>query len=178
MSSFVVNTPESQLRRVVADAMPKLEAISDAQAAIARAPGKWSRKEIVGHLIDSASNNHQRFVRAQFTNELICPTYDQDAWVRSQRYRDAPWSDLVSLLVLFNLQLARMMDAIPADIRSMPRARHNLDRVAFRTIPAGEAATLEYFMRDYVEHLQHHLAQIFESPDTESVEKPASQTSS
>jgi hypothetical protein len=154
-------TPESRLRRVVAEALPKLEAISDAEAAMPRAAGKWSRKEIVGHLIDSASNNHQRFVRAQFTGELICPTYDQDAWVRAQRYRDAPWSELVSLLALFNLQLARVMDAIPADIRSMPRAHHNLDRVAFRAIPASEPATLEYFMRDYVEHLEHHLAQIF-----------------
>jgi hypothetical protein len=168
-----MNSPESQLRRVVAQAVPKLEAISDADAAIPRAPGKWSRKEIVGHLIDSASNNHQRFVRAQFTDELICPTYDQDAWVRSQRYRDAPWSELVSLLALFNLQLARVMDAIPAEIRSMPRARHNLDRVAFHTIPAREPATLEYFMRDYVVHLEHHLAQIFESLGAVSTRAPA-----
>ena len=51
-------------------------------------PGKWSRKEIVGHLIDSASNNHQRFVRAQDSDDLICPTYDQDAFVRVQRYAE------------------------------------------------------------------------------------------
>jgi hypothetical protein len=158
-----MNTPGSQLRRVLADAKPGLEAIMEADAAIPRAPGKWSRKEIIGHLIDSASNNHQRFVRAQFTDELMCPTYDQDAWVRSQCYREAPWRELVLLFALFNLQLARVMDAIPAEIRAMPRARHNLDRVAFRTIPASEPATLEYFMRDYVVHLEHHLAQIFES---------------
>jgi hypothetical protein len=165
-----MNTPDSQLRRVIAEAMPQLQAMSDAFASVPRAPGKWSRKEIVGHLIDSASNNHQRFVRAQFTDELICPTYDQDAWVRSQRYRDAPWSELVSLLELFNLQLARVIEAIPAEIRTMPRARHNLDRVAFRAVPASEPATLEYFMLDYVEHLEHHLAQIFGSPAAESVE--------
>jgi hypothetical protein len=161
-----MDTPESRLRRVIANAKPRLEAFSDAHAAVPRAPGKWSRKEIVGHLIDSASNNHQRFVRAQFTDELICPTYDQDAWVRSQRYRDAPWSELVSLLTLFNLQLARVMDAIPAEIRTKPRARHNLDQVAFRRIPASEPATLEYFMEDYMVHLEHHLAQIFESGPT------------
>lgn len=155
-----MSTPESQLRRVVADAMPRLETIADAEAAVPRASGKWSRKEIVGHLIDSASNNHQRFVRAQFADDLMCSTYDQDAWVRSQRYRDAPWSELVSLLALFNLQLARVMNAIPAKIRTTPRVRHNLDRVAFRTIPASEPATLEYFMQDYVVHLEHHLAQI------------------
>ncbi|HEY2897994.1 MAG TPA: DinB family protein [Gemmatimonadaceae bacterium] len=151
------------MRHVLAAAIPKLEAISDAESALPRAPGKWSRKEIVGHLLDSASNNHQRFVRAQFTDELVCPTYDQDAWVRAQRYSEAPWSELVSLWALFNLHLARVMAAIPDELRTMPRLRHNLDQVAFRAFPASEPATLEFFMQDYVVHLEHHLTQILES---------------
>jgi len=152
-----------KLRRgAIDDAIPRLNAISEGDAARPRSPGKWSRKEIVGHLIDSASNNHQRFVRAQFTDDLICPTYDQDAWVRAQGYAQAPWSELVSLWALFNLQLARVMDAIPAESRIRPRTRHNLDQVAFRAVPPSEPATLEYFMEDYVVHLEHHLAQIFE----------------
>ncbi|HEV7705608.1 MAG TPA: DinB family protein [Gemmatimonadaceae bacterium] len=140
--------------------MPKLTAIQDAAASLPRAPEKWSRKEIVGHLIDSASNNHERFVRAQFTDDLICPTYDQDGWVRVQRYRDAPWSELVGLWSHFNVQLARVIEATPAEVRARPRARHNLDRVAFRPLPKGDPATLEYLMADYVAHLEHHLAQI------------------
>lgn len=155
-----MTAPEAQLRSDVADATPRLEAISDAAASGPRAPGKWSRKEIVGHLIDSASNNHQRFVRAQFSDELISPPYDQDAWVRSQRYRDAPWAELVSLWEHFNLHLARVMESIPREIRDRKRTRHNLNQVAFHQIPADEPATLEYFMRDYVAHLEHHLAQI------------------
>jgi hypothetical protein len=158
-----MNDPESNLRRALARAIPRLEAISDADAALPRAPGKWSRKEIVGHLIDSASNNHQRFVRAQFTDELVCDSYDQDAWVRAQRYREVPWSELVSLWALFNLHVARVMAAIPGALRTMPRIRHNLDRVAFRTISASEPATLEFFMHDYVVHLEHHLRQILDS---------------
>ena len=134
-----------------------------ANAAVPRAPGKWSRKEIVGHLIDSASNNHQRFVQAQFTDELLCSTYDQDAWVRAQRYGEAQWSELVSLWALFNEHLARVMVAIPAEPRMKPRARHNLDQVAFGTFPASQPVTLEQFMHDYVVHLEHHLAQILES---------------
>ena len=154
--------PEAQLRDTVSGAMPRLIAISDAAASMPRAPGKWSRKEIVGHLIDSASNNHERFVRAQFSGDLICPTYDQDAWVRAQQYRDAPWSDLVALWSHFNVQLARVIEATPPEIRARARVRHNLDRVAFVPPQAGEPATLEYFMRDYVVHLEHHLAQIFD----------------
>jgi hypothetical protein len=153
-------TAESHLRDTVAKALPALAAISDAAASVPRAPGKWSRKEIVGHLIDSASNNHERFVRAQFTDDLICPTYDQDAWVRAQRYGDAPWDELVALWSHFNVQLARVIEATPSEIRARPRLRHNLDRVAFVPPPEGTPATLEYFMRDYVVHLEHHLAQI------------------
>jgi len=156
-----VITPEAQLRDAVSGAMPRLTAITDAAAAKPRAPGKWSRKEIVGHLIDSASNNHERFVRAQFTDDLMCPTYDQEAWVRVQRYSDAPWGELIALWRYFNVQLARVIEATPREIRLRPRERHNLDQVAFRRLPAGEPATLEYFMRDYVEHLEHHLGQIF-----------------
>ena len=160
-----MHDPESLLRIALAEAIPRLEAMSDADAAVPRAPGKWSRKEIIGHLIDSASNNHDRFVRAQFTDDLVCDSYDQDAWVRAQRYREASWSELVSLWALFNLHLARVMAATSSEIRNRPRARHNLDRVAFRAFSASEPATLELFMHDYVVHLEHHLRQILEPPN-------------
>ena len=162
----LLTSPGARLRSIVAAALPALQSISDTEAARPRAPGKWSRREIVGHLIDSASNNHQRFVRAQFIDDLICPTYDQDAWVRVQRYADAPWGELVSLWALYNRQLARVMDAVPREMRERPRARHNLDRVAFHLLSASEPATLEYFMQDYVVHLEHHLAQILELLET------------
>lgn len=158
-----MSSPESELERAVTAARPQLDAISEDNAALPRVAGGWSRKEIIGHLIDSAAINHERFVRAQFTEDLICPTYDQDAWVRVQRYCDAPWSELVSLWTLYNLQLARVIGAIPKRLRTMPRSQHNLDQAAFRPVPASEPATLEYFMRDYVLHLGHHVAQILKS---------------
>ena len=138
------------------------EMLSVAEQVAARrpAPGKWSIKEIVGHLIDSAAHNHQRFVRAQWTDDLLCAGYDQNAWVASQHYQDAPWSDLVTLWRAFNRQIARTMALLPADVRERPRARHNLDQVAFRTVSADQPVTLDYFMRDYVEHLKHHVRQI------------------
>jgi hypothetical protein len=126
------------------------------------APGKWSIKEIVGHLIDSASNNHQRFVRSQWTSDLVHPGYDQDAWVASQQYQDAPWPDLVVLWRELNRHLARTIAAIPADLRERKRHPHNLDRIAFQPVPTDEPVTLDYFMRDYVDHLEHHLRQIEE----------------
>ncbi|MEP7066822.1 MAG: DinB family protein [Gemmatimonadota bacterium] len=157
-----MSSPAELLRHAVVSAMPALDAIAEGDATRARAAGKWSRKEIIGHLIDSASVNHERFVRAQLTDDLICLPYDQNAWVSVQRYHDAQWRQLVGLWALFNEHLARVMNAIPLEIQTRPRQRHNLDQVAFHAVPATEPATLEYFMRDYVAHLEHHLVQIFE----------------
>jgi hypothetical protein len=71
----------SRLREAIEAAYPRLSAISDSDAAISPAPGKWSPKRVIGHLIDSASNNHQRFVRANFADDLIFAGYDQEKWV-------------------------------------------------------------------------------------------------
>ena len=117
----------------------------------------------MGHLIDSASNNHRRFVLAQQQEDLVFPGYAQDAWVAAQRYQDAPWEELVSLWRGFNLHLARVMEAAPDFERTRIRRRHNLHEIAFRTIPEDQPATLEYFMSDYVDHLEHHLRQILPS---------------
>ena len=150
-----------ELRRAVEEAAPRLLSLSEADAKRRPRPGKWSPAEIIGHLIDSASNNHQRFVRAQFQDDLVFPGYDQDAWVASQAYRDAHWSDLVTLWKSFNIHIARIMENFPAAIRNSPRAEHNLDKLAWQPVSADQPATLDYFMNDYVGHLKHHLAQIF-----------------
>jgi hypothetical protein len=99
-------------------------------------------------------------VRAQWTEDLVCPTYDQDAWVASQRYQEAPWPQLVALLREINRQVARVMAAIPERDRLRPRARHNLGEIAFRPVPPDVPATLDWFMRDYVDHFKHHLRQL------------------
>lgn len=156
------NVPDyaTELASVVEDAARWLTTISEPESARQPADDKWSAKEIVGHLVDSASNNHQRFVRARWADDLVFPTYDQDSWVSAQQYQQAPWAEIVSLWRTFNLQIARVMAAVPQEVRLREHTRHNLDRVAWRTIPAHTPATLDYFMRDYVGHLRHHLAQI------------------
>ena len=154
------SSPEAELRRVVERAAPLLLALSEEEAARAPKPGKWSPKEVIGHLVDSASNNHQRFVRVRFQEDLVFPGYEQEEWVSAQRYAEAPWAELVSLFRGFNLHLARVMESLPEDLRFRPRVRHNLDVLAWRPVPASEPATLEYFLRDYVGHLKHHLGQV------------------
>jgi hypothetical protein len=148
------------LRETIDRALPMLEAIPEDRSGLRPAPGKWSPKEIIGHLIDSASNNHQRFVRAQFQDDLVFTGYEQDAWVALQQYQQAPWRELVALWHRFNAHLARVIDAAPEQEKTRPRHPHNLDRLAWRPVPADRPATLAYFMDDYVGHLKHHLRQI------------------
>ena len=149
-----------RLAAVVAAAEPRLRAIPDAASAARPAPGKWSPREVVGHLVDSASNNHQRFVRAREQDDLVFPGYAQDAWVAAQEYRSAPWGELVTLWETFNRHLARVMAATPAAVRQRAHSRHNLHLIAWRPVPEHEPATLDYFMADYVDHLEHHLRQV------------------
>lgn len=148
------------LRQAIHEAGPVLQGMSDDRSRLRPGPGKWCPREVIGHLIDSASNNHQRFVRAQFQEDLVFSGYEQDAWVSVQRYRDAPWEELIALWRSYNLHIARVMEAVPKDERVRLRARHNLDELAWKTVPPNEPASLDYFMSDYVSHLKHHLAQI------------------
>ena len=97
----------------VRQAAVDLSRLADVQAGRRPAPGKWSIKEIIGHLIDSAANNHRRFVEAQFQDTLVFAGYAQDAWVRSQRYQDADWPSLVALWARYNDHLMHVVRNIP-----------------------------------------------------------------
>ena len=79
----------------------------------------------------------------------------------TQRYQDAPWKELVDLWEAYNYHLARFMKATPIHVRTRQHARHNLDKLAWQPHPADQPASLDYLMRDYVGHLQHHLRQIW-----------------
>ena len=147
----------------IESAAVRLAPISQAQSEVPVSKGKWSRKEIVGHLIDSAANNHQRFVRAQFSDDLICQSYYQDQWVSSQHYQEAPWAELIELWKRYNFHLVFMIARIPDSALAKSRTKHNLHKIAYKTVDEDRPTTLEYLIRDYLDHLKHHLEQIFSS---------------
>lgn len=123
--------------------------------------GDWCAKQILGHLIDSAANNHARFVRAQLQEDLVFDGYDQEAWVRVQKYELEAWAALVDLWTEYNVHLLHVIENIPNDVLSRPRPHHSLDKIAWQTVPANQPVTLDYFIRDYFGHLKDHLNQIF-----------------
>ena len=114
-------------------------------------PGEWSIKEILGHLIDSASNNHQRFVRLQITDNLSFPDYSQDnsTWIAVQKYQEAPWDELLAMWRYYNIHLARVIRAVKSDC------------VENRWVANKDTAvSLGDLMTDYLRHLKDHLQQI------------------
>ena len=111
----------------------------------------WSIKEITGHLIDSAANNHQRFVRLQLVEQLAFPDYGQDNihWVRVQNYQDRTWEELIGLWRHFNIQLAFIIRSVD------PSCLNNVWQ-----LDAQNRITLYELMTDYLRHLENHLDQI------------------
>jgi hypothetical protein len=143
------STIATELLQTVEAAGPKLRQMAEADTAKPRAPGKWSAKQTIGHLIDSAANNHQRFVRAQKGPDLIFPAYAQDDWVGCQRYQERGWGELIALWDAYNRHLVHVIGNIPEE---------RLDTQC--TIGASAPVTLGFLASDYVVHLRHHLAQM------------------
>jgi len=148
------------LKEIVLAAFEELLIATDQQVSIKPSPEKWSAKETLGHLIDSATVNHGRFVRALTSDKLHGETYDQDAWVEAQEYQMLNWQDLLITWRQLNMQLAYLMYITEDDVRNQARTKHNLHEIAFKGFPKEEPATLGAFMEDYVIHLRHHLGQI------------------
>ena len=149
-----------EFTRTVEGASARLLALTEEAACAPLAEGKWSAKEVIGHLIDSASNNHQRFVRGQFKDDLVFEGYAQERWVRAQRYNEEPWPLLVGLWRHYNLHLAHVMAGAPESVRTQERARHNFHQIGFAPVSQDEPSTLEHLMLDYIDHLKSHLRQI------------------
>ena len=110
-------------------------------------PDKWSKKEIIGHLIDSAQINLQRFVRCTF-EENFKLIYQQNEWVTEQRYQDADIKELLDLWILLNRQIVRVLISYPAD-RSQSVCDTGKNEISLHTV--------EWLAADYVEHMKHHL---------------------
>jgi len=144
----------SQLLRVINAARPRLLSMSEAHAAEKPYPDKWSIKEILGHLIDSASTNHQRIVRMQEVADLGTFAYEQSHWVDSQQYQQEPWGDLVALWHAYNMHVAHIIRHID------PATLNNTCDIDY-----GTPVTLRFVAEDYIKHMEHHLGQIFSGAD-------------
>ena len=146
---MTVGRATALLASLVAEVPQRLLKVDEAKSQEEPRGMTWSRRQLLGHLIDSASNNHQRFVRGQFQAQMSFPPYAQDDWIAVQGYAERPWVELVELWSAYNLHLLHVMRRVPA-------AAYGHGCV----VSAGEGSTLAELMVDYVGHLSHHLEQI------------------
>jgi hypothetical protein len=137
-----------ELELTIHQYLPQLQSLDDSDASIKPSPNKWSKKEILGHLVDSAQNNLRRFIVAQYEKDPHI-TYQQDDWVRINNYRGSNLQELVQLWYLQNKQIISVL--------------RNTDVVlASRTCNTGSLHTIEWLAADYIKHLRHHLHQVLE----------------
>lgn len=123
-----------------------LAGFSEAESEQRPSPERWTKKEVLGHLIDSASNNHQRFVRGQLASGQEFPGYDQVQWVRLQDYQGARWADLIDLWRAYNTHILHVAEGMSAE-----------GQRATCRVGGGAEVTLAGLFVDYVDHLEHHL---------------------
>jgi ribosomal protein S18 acetylase RimI-like enzyme len=141
----------AELGALITDWEQLLSGISDQQAAVRLRSGKWSIKEILGHLVDSAINNNVRIIRAQQISLLEIPGYDQEFWAKGQAWQFMNWQNLIKLWTVFNQHLVLTIRAIPTEV-----LKHSVK------VNENEPVTLRYLIEDYLIHMKHHLSQINE----------------
>ena len=140
------------LARTLAAELPRLRDVADdARTAAPNRPEGvgWSQREELGHLVDSAVNNHARIVRAALERSYEGPTYDQDGWIAAHRYREMPWSEIVDVWHAHNRILVPLIAALP-DAKLATPCR----------VGSSSPVTLGFLIDDYVLHMQHHLDQV------------------
>ena len=136
------------LEQIISRYAPLLSQLSEDELIVKPAPDKWSRKEIIGHLIDSATNNHHRFVRGQF-EEVPTIVYDQNQWNACNYYQQMEGPRVIDFWTAYNRQLLELIKRMP-------------ENALRRQVNTGGARpyTIEYLIHDYVVHLEHHLRQV------------------
>jgi hypothetical protein len=138
-----------QLRSLINEIPTRLNHLSRSQVELKPSPSKWSPKEELGHLLDSAANNHQRIVRTQLEDKPKMPGYDGNAWVELHGYQQRNWQQMIELWRALNQQLIAAAEAVPDPAWSRTC-----------TIADSQLLTLEFVFRDYIEHMMHHLTHI------------------
>ena len=141
-----MNTTASELLATTNDYLEKLYHLNEEQSSIKPSPNKWSKKEIIGHLIDSAQNNIRRFIVAQYEeNPLII--YQQDNWVRINNYQSCSLNELIQLWYLLNKQICSILN-------------YASEEMLQRTCKTESLHSIEWLAKDYIRHMKHHLHQV------------------
>jgi hypothetical protein len=136
-----------ELQEIVMVYTEKIRLIPEKEFSAKPLAYKWSKKETLGHLVDSAQNNLRRFICAQYEPQAPFVTYQQDFWVETNRYQYMQKEDVIALWALLNMRIGVIVETMPAENYR-------------KECNTGDLHTLEWLAGDYVRHLKHHINQI------------------
>lgn len=151
---------ESTFLKILNENTPILSSLDDRQTIKKPSPDKWSKKEILGHLIDSANNNLNRFQQALAQDHLVFDGYDQDDMVSRANYQEVNWQKLVDKWMDVNLKILKHLQTISNQKLKAETPDHNFHQICMRPLKKNERTNLLYLVEDYVFHLEHHLSQL------------------
>jgi len=143
-----MNNIAAELQTIIDKHIKSLHAISENDLGYKPSPEKWSKKEILGHMIDSAQNNIRRFIVGQYEDKPHI-VYNQNKWVEISRYQDYDPEDLVNLWYLLNKHICSILKNMSPEAGKRESLSENLH-------------SLEWLASDYVSHLRHHLHQVLD----------------
>lgn len=139
----------ANLDAAIREGMALFKGVDEQRTLIRPRPAAWCAREILGHLVDSACNNHRRFIIGRGSPPIVFHGYDGDDWVERQRYVERRFSDIASLWAAYNQHLVHVIASTPSE--ALPASGDG---------PEGGVVTLGFLMEDYVVHLRHHLDQL------------------
>ena len=155
------------LKVIISKTVKSLTQSSEAEYNSKTFPKKWSKKETLGHLIDSAMNNLRRFTKGALYEDYHFERYDQDLWVEFNDYNSRQAKDLIHLWESINYHLAAVISKIPDQKLKKKTTVHNFDEICMLMVEPGSESSLSYLIWDYLYHMEHHLSQIISTYEYE-----------
>ena len=143
-----MNATITELQNIIETYTSLLQKINEPALRAKPLPGKWSKIEELGHLIDSAQSNIRRFIVAQYEDQPHI-VYQQDEWVTISNYQNYPFTDLVEFWVLINRHVCVIL-------------KNTAPEKARRLVMTQSIRSIEWLAADYNKHLLHHLHHLLE----------------
>lgn len=143
-----------ELLELIEDFKSEFISIGENFASIKLSEDKWTLKEIIGHLVDSASNNHQRILRMKMTDHLNFPDYKNTQWLELQQHNRMKFADLLGLFYFYNKLLANIIENISEE--------ELVHRWEVQWDPKEDFIILEALVKHYVVHMRGHFTHMKE----------------
>jgi DinB family protein len=150
------------LLRIIENGSKQIREIDSKKMSLKPSDEKWSKKEILGHLVDSAVNNYQRVMLSQLKNDLIFEGYDQVNWVEFNDYQSRDVEEILKIWESLNIHISQLISTIPESAMNRKTVHHTFDEISMGVLGKGEESNLSYLIWDYIFHVEHHLAQIID----------------